>query len=359
MKISPSPTSTFDFNTDKASTGCLSGLVRRLLCKNLPHSALHRTTEEYAAGIDQEPKKPPPSPNLVARLMGLDSMPVHPYNPTESFVRSRSTNSIDGWNGFLSGHKNWAARHRTSHSFREEPTFLRKENDEFLVLSFTPDEKGEEVRPSAPSAAKAKIDSAERIAEEATRLKRNERPQIEGKENAIAKSQSRGKIKKEVSALREPKRSTSSKRRSSTSAVLKRTESECSSQNSSPASVLDFQPEIDSKYVTDQEDEKPKREKPRRMLSAGLKSDSYPSPKTEDERSSSAHAENKQQSFVDAWVQICRLAAEEVKRSHWGFREIWKSDDNEQITTMLGLEILDSLLNEVLLELDPCRIAMV
>lgn len=259
MKISSS-SSPFDLSSNEATSGCLSGLLRRLRCKNFQHSSLD--AENFDANIKEEQKKPPQSPCLVARLMGLDTMPVHPYTPTESMSRSRSTNSADGFYGFLSGKRNWIAKHRTSQSFREEPTFLRKENEDFLVLSFAPDEK------SKIDFGELKEMKSEKIVEKKGR-KRNE-----GKENVMEKRQSQycevKKLKpvqkkelcrkaqlgannerfhKAIKQREEPRRSISKKKRSDS--ATKKLETECSSEDSSPVSVLDRNADIDSEYLID------------------------------------------------------------------------------------------------------------
>ena len=210
------------------------------------------SSEEFGPDhLKQELKKPPPSPGLVARLMGLDSMPAHPYTPTESIRRSRSANSVEGWNGILSGQKkNWAAAgHRTSQSFREEPTFLRKESEDFLVLSFDPNEKGEELLSSDGVLKKLKT---------RRRIKRR----IDGKEDVLGESQSCSEIKNSKPVLlkkklyreeakessNKPRRSISAKKRSVS--ALEKLESESSSQDSSPVSVLDRHLDIEGEYLT-------------------------------------------------------------------------------------------------------------
>ncbi|ONK62517.1 uncharacterized protein A4U43_C07F4900 [Asparagus officinalis] len=378
MKISSS-SSPFDLSSNEATSGCLSGLLRRLRCKNFRHSSLY--VESFDADVKEEQKKPPQSPCLVARLMGLDTMPVHPYTPTESISRSRSTNSVDGFNGFLSGKRNWMTNHRTSQSFREEPTFLRKENEDFLVLSFVPDEK-------------SKIDCGELKDMKSVKVvEKKGRKGIEGKESVMEKRQSQCEVSKSktvqkkdlcrknqlgannerfhkaIKQREEPRRSNSKKKRADSAA--KKLETECSSEDSSPVSVLDRNADIDSEYVIDpnfpisEEENKPKEEKPRRKLSSelnkaelirnsnkeGLKIDNV-----EIKRRKSS--EKKEGGSSDIWAQACQLAADDVKKSSWDFREIWRSENNGEIAAEIGIEIIDIILNEVLTELSICSITI-
>ncbi|KAJ0979356.1 hypothetical protein J5N97_014830 [Dioscorea zingiberensis] len=80
------------------------------------------------------------SPCLVARLMGLDSMPVSPCStPPSSISRSKSTSYLQSTRPvFFTTDQ----RVKTSSvSFREVPTFLKQENEDFLVLTFNADDK--------------------------------------------------------------------------------------------------------------------------------------------------------------------------------------------------------------------------
>lgn len=85
------------------------------------------------------------SPCIVARLMGLDAMPT-PARDQQTLRRSRSASSAEGWSSPTPCCFGDAPRRRvvrtTSASFRDRPTYLRRENDEFLLLSFIPDDDG-------------------------------------------------------------------------------------------------------------------------------------------------------------------------------------------------------------------------
>ncbi|XP_042487593.1 uncharacterized protein LOC122067815 [Macadamia integrifolia] len=129
-----------------ATTGCLSGILRRLLCTgSLPTYPCDQIKEAEFLKLVQphdskiEKIEAPATPGIVARLMGLESLPELNWVPTgktpDTIGRSRSVNSADYWSEFdpMQGRHR---RVRTSLSFREPPTFLQLENDDFFLLSF-------------------------------------------------------------------------------------------------------------------------------------------------------------------------------------------------------------------------------
>ncbi|KAF3454253.1 hypothetical protein FNV43_RR04700 [Rhamnella rubrinervis] len=154
-----SSAATFDANmrccTSKSSTaGCLAGIFRRILCSgSLPtHPSDQITDETNSVEFFQDLKgkdkiQTPATPNLVARLMGLDSMPDMDYLgcsqlTLNSVTRSKSMNSVDRLAGF-DPNQVQHRRVKSTLSFREVPAFVELENEEFYVLSF---EKGKELR---------------------------------------------------------------------------------------------------------------------------------------------------------------------------------------------------------------------
>ncbi|KAK4432275.1 hypothetical protein Salat_0989600 [Sesamum alatum] len=123
-------------NSDNAtSTKCYSGILRRLLCSgSLPTHPSDQLVEKETG--DRKPEKSlkpvenvkqaaASSPGVVARLMGLDSLPDTSLAPKErtlgSFFRSRSVNSIDFLSHFDPTRKgrHQHRRVRTSVSFRD------------------------------------------------------------------------------------------------------------------------------------------------------------------------------------------------------------------------------------------------
>uniref|UniRef100_A0A7N0T6N6 DUF3741 domain-containing protein n=1 Tax=Kalanchoe fedtschenkoi TaxID=63787 RepID=A0A7N0T6N6_KALFE len=135
-------------------SGCFSALLRCLLCDQtlaatrLSTSTLappHRSTRfvdllldrDPVVGIDDKPGPPggdQPQLPIVARLMGLDTLPDMTWVPNVargSFGRSKSVNSVDYLLRFNPGNKSSSLHRRanTSLSFREVP-----DHHHFLVL---------------------------------------------------------------------------------------------------------------------------------------------------------------------------------------------------------------------------------
>ncbi|GMP85875.1 hypothetical protein CsSME_00038872 [Camellia sinensis var. sinensis] len=122
-------------NSQNSTSKYFSGILRRLLCTgNLPThpsdliidptTTIPTTTFENPKNDFKTQVK---TPGVVARLMGLDSLPDLNLVPKDSSIlRSRSVNSVNyfpNFNPTLSHHR----RFRTSLSFREVPTFLQQQ----------------------------------------------------------------------------------------------------------------------------------------------------------------------------------------------------------------------------------------
>ncbi|XP_037451949.1 uncharacterized protein LOC119322566 [Triticum dicoccoides] len=142
-------------------------LLRRLLCAHTAGNAAGggnantvradvaalRRGDGAAARKEEEEGATARSPCIVARLMGLDAMPTPARDQQQTLRRSRSASSAEGWSSptpccFGDAPRRRVAR-TTSASFRDRPTYLRRENDEFLLLSFSPDDDGSDDRDAA------------------------------------------------------------------------------------------------------------------------------------------------------------------------------------------------------------------
>ena len=147
---------TTSFNSKSATAGCLAGLLRRILCSgNLPTHPSDQIKEVDSVLCDKDHElkakeniETTTTPGIVARLMGLESLPeinlLHNSSPN-SISRSRSMNSAD----HLAGFDQMQGPHRrvkSTLSFRELPTFLELENENFLVLSFENGGESKELR---------------------------------------------------------------------------------------------------------------------------------------------------------------------------------------------------------------------
>ncbi|KAG1339090.1 putative transcriptional regulator ATRX [Cocos nucifera] len=411
MKFSSPSSSSFDSRSN-AAAGCLPGILRRILCGSLRSSNSREGEEadEIDAGFGREWKveqRSMRSPGIVARLMGLEAMPVCPYAPASELIgRSRSTNSLESWPGFLS-ERSQSPPVRTSQSFREVPTYLRQENEDFLLLSFTPDDKEETMGSNGMRRGSRFREMKERKSEDGDRVKR-ETGSIEENKKKNRRDEHQHRRKKNVprktreevedSAVHARKKNVRRRGCQGTKAedlieptehmempiMLERSsiakkklqnarekvESECSSQDSSPVSVLDLAYTDDDCCINDNssptlEEEKPTvQQSSRRKLSSNFENVSCLSPSigfatvSKDGGMRSFDKESKRSrqpvqhcpDFSDAWGNICRRAEEDLKKSAWISKEMWTPEGVEDIAADLGLEIFDLLLCEVVCE---------
>lgn len=297
---SSSSSASFDVNmcnSKSATAGCLAGILRRILCSgNLPThpSDQIREADSVVCDNDQELKaakecierfEASASPGIVARLMGLDSMPeinnlLHASSKPNSISRSRSLNSADQ----LAGFDSMQGQHRrvkSTLSFREMPTFLELENENFFILSFETGGEHKELRSKGKKSemgfgelkqrraerCKNGENRAERVSEkkktknnnnnkgcQEANKKQSKRISDNGKSkgSSITRSPSKNSNEKPYGSPEAVKTSKSvnqkevfhgrklSERKKTSLCVVQNTESECSSEDSSPVSVLDF-----------------------------------------------------------------------------------------------------------------------
>ncbi|TVU18082.1 hypothetical protein EJB05_34152, partial [Eragrostis curvula] len=123
--------------------------LRRLLCAhatgNSDGTAVASRRDAPGHLAAPEPEGEGRSPCIVARLMGMDAMPAAEAPPAPPLRRSRS----EGRSLSPCGHSDAnaaaaPAKVRASASLREKPAYLRAENDMFLLLSFSPEDRGAE-----------------------------------------------------------------------------------------------------------------------------------------------------------------------------------------------------------------------
>ncbi|XP_020522304.1 uncharacterized protein LOC18433420 [Amborella trichopoda] len=134
-------------STKAPTSGCFAGILRHLICSG-NFSRISGCRER--GGVDVHDQCPPckttNTPNVVAKLMGLESMPENPSsgkNLAGSFVsapnslsRSRSVSAISDWSEFHTEKHH----HTRTCSFRESLTFLQQENGDFVLLSLKRDD---------------------------------------------------------------------------------------------------------------------------------------------------------------------------------------------------------------------------
>lgn len=241
-------TTTFDVTYPKsASAGCLAGILRRILCYGSLPTYPSDHIPEAANSIDQsqndrdfKPKEKTEetdssaTPSLVARLMGLESIPdANLVSTPNSISRSLSMNSVER---LLGDHDPIQAHDRRRvKSFREMPTFL--ENEEFLILSF---ENGGENKERRSKGRKCDTGHGELRKKKAgkSRNKENRTERELEKEKKQVKKSTR--VLKDLNGREMLRSKTSHKLKKETICdVLENVESDCTFEDLSPVSVLD------------------------------------------------------------------------------------------------------------------------
>ncbi|KAF4379120.1 hypothetical protein F8388_022207 [Cannabis sativa] len=137
--------------SETTNAGCFSGVLRRMLCTgNVPthpseniNDSVPNPSELLFKSFPVKKNKPEiqgqTSPGVVARLMGLDSLPADTnWVPKErsqrdSFCRSKSVNFADYMLNFDTADAHHR-RVRTSVSFRESPVSFQQQSGDFVVV---------------------------------------------------------------------------------------------------------------------------------------------------------------------------------------------------------------------------------
>ncbi|XP_027368439.1 uncharacterized protein LOC113874417 [Abrus precatorius] len=415
---SSSSSSTLSFdpplcNSKSASAGYLTAILRRILCSGgLPThpsdqireldsmSKMNGKVQEFKAKQNTEATTTTATttvtPGLVARLMGLNSMGERhtPFeaNSSSSLSRSKSMNFVD----YLGECKQMDGQHKhvKSSSFREVSTFHLLENENFLVLSFENGageskefkSKGRR-KEKGSSELKQKREERGELKNKREKVRHDEKMKLsdmsylnvgnDGKHKLqIANNSSLFKVssekeyieseaakfshpmkRKEVTNGEKVKR----RKKGTTCYAEKKVETECSSEDSSPVSVFDFEREA----PRTEEDSFGVGMSWRRKLSPELENDQLfilhcdKNLIIEDKKvkaiennkhEGSKEKEKQSRECIDIWGEICRLVEDELRSSQLegGVR---KQSDFENINADFESEIFDHLLNELIEQL--------
>ncbi|KNA06224.1 hypothetical protein SOVF_183050, partial [Spinacia oleracea] len=280
MKFTPSSassssSSSFNENLCKSKGnvfGCFSAVLSRILCsKSLPthpSDPIETDINQHFSKIDKIGVDGSATPNVVARLMGLDSMPEMSSNLSQIFpvpipiTRSKSMDSDDF------REKTEEMQHRrvkTSVSFRETPDFFELEDGDFFVLNFEKrgknqingsnfgysevgikgntrrrrrrDKCGRKQRRNRDEQSKDRVFSNE---ERLTlKLSPQNPPKIDAFFDAQKQSYHLSPIKDNISRKKEELDGIKARRKKKKEIFSSTDEAECDSDNSSPVSVLD------------------------------------------------------------------------------------------------------------------------
>ncbi|XP_022970610.1 uncharacterized protein LOC111469543 [Cucurbita maxima] len=313
MKLLPSPscsssssfsTSTFDAHgcnprAALATPSCLSGILRRILCSGtLPTHPTDQITDDTSS-VNSDEKllqvkdlNVKPTSGIVARLMGLDPLPEMKQNHN-SIARSQSMNSVGHFYKHLEGKHQ---RVRSTQSFQEIPTFLELENEEYFILSF----EGE---------IKSKEFSAKQRSQRIRKTKKKRFDPEEAKQFILIDS-------------KEKKKST------------RKVESECSSDELSPISVLDS-----SKFLIDPEESAP-------LLSGNAASNSPIYPESKIAKTKVVEYEIQRERFEE---EIRKITEMDLGESNWKCSEICEEHEELEAGGIIeGFDwyILEGLIDE-------------
>ncbi|XP_028784750.1 vitellogenin isoform X2 [Neltuma alba] len=293
---SSSSSSSFSFDSTmctskKATAGCLTGILRRILCsRGLPthpsdqirdDDSVLQTQQVHQFKADHKTlagSVTPTStnattvsaPGIVARLMGLDSMAELPTESSAaSLSRSRSMNSVQCF-GECDRLEGIHRRVKSTLSFREVPGFTFLENDDnFLVLSFESQQFESKLgsarlkqRPKSKENRREKLSSENIMSgkEKQSRKVGDEKPlrKNDGKlrevtnvtpQSSVKNSSEKKYINSEAEMIedvlhdRKPDRRRR-RRKPSCNCTVEKTEPDCNSEETSPVSVLDFDRQV-------------------------------------------------------------------------------------------------------------------
>ncbi|KAG6607312.1 hypothetical protein SDJN03_00654, partial [Cucurbita argyrosperma subsp. sororia] len=272
---SPSCSSTSSFSTSNfdphvcnpraaaATPNCLSGILRRILCSgSLPTHPSDQTTEETSSLKSEDNVKnvgvmkdtdggieAKPTAGIVARLMGLDTMPDMKQN-CNSIARTQSMNSVEHFYKHLEGRHKGV---RSTQSFREIPTFLELENEDYFILSFEGDSKNEELKAKARRHGEEKCKNRGSNKTEHSYVRKTKKKIFnpeEANEFVLIDLKQKKKSRKRVSRNKPTSRISTKDRHGRRS--TRKVESEQSSDELSPVSVLDS-----SEFLRDSEEAAP------------------------------------------------------------------------------------------------------
>ena len=272
---SPSCSSTSSFSTSNfdphvcnpraaaATPSCLSGILRRILCSgSLPTHPSDQTTEETSSLKSEDNVKnvgvikhtnggleAKPTAGIVARLMGLDTMPDMKQN-CNSMARTQSMNSVEHFYKHLEGRHKGV---RSTQSFREIPTFLELENEDYFILSFEGDSKNEELKAKARRHGEEKCKNRGSNKTEHSYVRKTKKKIFnpeEANEFVLIDLKQKKKSRKRVSRNKPTSRISTKDRHGRRS--TRKVESEQSSDELSPVSVLDS-----SEFLRDSEEAAP------------------------------------------------------------------------------------------------------
>ncbi|XP_055811696.1 uncharacterized protein LOC129881538 isoform X2 [Solanum dulcamara] len=342
------------------SKKCFSGIFQRLLCGgNLPTHPCDEFKEPNRTTFDHTSQALPfkaeensiignkviggNSPGIVARLMGLDSLPqeVEKIN-FGSFSRSRSDNSLDYLMHFNLTHQNFHHRRvRTSASFREIPNLDEEFKSEFLVFCFNDEKEEQTFRKSNQEMRTKKTEDGNRKDVHKKGQNRVDfSKEVSGKQNKIANNKVKKQVKFEDYPTKMSLESKKKKKRKSKSVVS--TKIQPLFNNSADSSPIHLQQA--ATIPAEGKMQLNSRKSPARVtdLEHAITS------KVEKQKEISKETDH----YIKVVGEICRLTEEKLNESHW--ITAIRTGENirfEDLCLEFGQEVLELLLDQLVHEL--------
>ncbi|KAF5930805.1 hypothetical protein HYC85_031678 [Camellia sinensis] len=357
--LSSSSSSTPTTTTFSGSKGnSLATMLRQFLCFNcLPthpsdqfkDTGFNLESNKFGGWETEEKIEGKETPGIVARLMGLESMPLFDLAKaqlTPNSIERSGSMDYDSWteSESMQGHRGrvrgltclfasetglWKIEAKKSREMQEKATQEVDCNGEGRDAS-------DVLRPTNDCNCNSDVETEDV----------NQSKPINNRERSNGAKQRKEK-EESVSAAK--------------------VETECNSENSSPVSVLDFVESIldPEEIPTSEEDARSTTGSNfRRKLSAELENfeQSPPSPCKPSTSSSSdvqrrklihgkCHGSKKKDyqrgNYVEMWNESCKMAEEAMMESNWVYRELWKIEDFKGVGVEFGLQILETLLGEL------------
>ncbi|CAO2840865.1 unnamed protein product [Amaranthus hypochondriacus] len=353
-----------NFCTNKGNTfGCFAGVLSRILCsKSFPtHPSVDPIDSHKNIQDDGST-----TPNVVAKLMGLDSMPEFNSN---SIVKSKSFDSEDF------REKTEEMQHRrvkTSVSFRETPDYFELQDDDFFIFSFENKKKGSNMENSEVG-SKGNHKHRRRRRDKCGKKWRKNR-QEQSKERVFSdedrlslkifppKNDAFFDVHKQsyhLSPLKEKLEENKERKKNKNENCLGKSkdEVECDSENLSPVSVLDHNSEFtsDPELTTSEEDARLRRSECDSINHSPSQSNENENDgrETKNRRNKEKDVGFKRKDYkkhenVEMLRRICKLAENEVNNSNWKYRRMLSGHELEDTAQHFGQRIFDQLLNELL-----------
>ncbi|MED6191665.1 hypothetical protein PIB30_002475 [Stylosanthes scabra] len=370
-----------------SSSGCFNAILRRILCSGgLPthpsdqirefdpnpilgttkdqnfnpkkhHAKATTSSSSVSSSVTTTTTTTTTTPGIVARLMGLDSMVEMPSN--SSLSRSKSMNSVDclGEGNRMDGlHK----RVKSTLSFRELPTFLLLENENFFVLTFENKKKKKNVSGEELKEKKRENVKLQEITNTCyyEKNKKNKKKNKNMCFDSEARKVSQPRILKDDAAVfvgggdermkRRRRRKRNYNNNNSNCFIEKKkseVESKPSSEDTSPVSVLDFdkrEEACEAANLNSRRKLSPELENDQKIL---VRSDGDLMDEEGKTNKLSEEGSKKKEKNVKIWDEICKLAKEDEVA--WMNNNKKQDGDLGSISADFASHIFDQLLNEV------------